>query len=81
MILTPNTFHVMRSTEAGEQIAHAWLSKRLADEMAALLNEIERERVCRLIGRKHFAAAWREGVGDRYYVKEVKKEKRVKGCA
>lgn len=65
-----NNFHVMRSTDTGETTAQPWVPKNLAEKLAAVLNEIEEDRVARLHG-KNADAARESGVGDFYYVKEA----------
>lgn len=71
----PNTFHVMRSMDAGEMIAHPWLPKHLAEKLAAVLNEIEDDRAVRNFGEDG-PAARAQGVGDFYHVVEAKRAKR-----
>ena len=72
---TPNTFHVMRSMDVGEMIAHPWLPKHLAEKLAAVLNEIEDDRAARNFGEDG-PTARAQGVGEFYYVKETEKPKR-----
>lgn len=78
----PNDYHVMRSMDLGEQIYHPWLPKRLAEKLAAVLQEIEDDRRSRAKDKRLCVARSHAGVDrnredkaafDSYYVARERK--------
>lgn len=65
---SPNDHHVMRSMEMGEQIYHPWLPKRLAEKLAAVLQEIEDDRRSRAKDKR---LRQDKAAFDSYYVKRA----------
>ncbi len=60
-----NNWHVMRDHDVGTQLFHPWLTKDHATRLAALLNEIEEERISKLGGKRE------NGDGDFYSAKQA----------